>query len=78
MTLAGEFVIDPVNPVANVGCNGKLGSDGPETKAVTHIDSGDKSMVSIYFRPDEGVEQVPEFEVVILKDYATFWTDLSI
>lgn len=76
--ILGEFVIDPVNPVASIECNGKLGSDGPDTKAVTHIDSGDKSVVSIYFRPDEGVEQVPQFDIVILKDYATFWTDLSV
>ena len=74
--VSGEFVQDPTDPVAKLECNGALGSDGADTKAVTHVDGGDKKMVNIYFQSDQGAEVVPEFEVIILKNYSTYWTEL--
>merc|ERR1711892_769031 len=57
----------PGEGVALLDCNGFLGSNGPDFKAVTHLDSSDKYSVSIQFAPDEGVQLQPEFEIVVLR-----------
>ena len=59
-------------------CNGFLGSSGPDTKAVTHTDSSDKLSARIRFLPDEGVQLEPEFEIVILKNFTTFWSEIVV
>ena len=67
-----------MSPVSGLECTGKLGSAGPEYRAVTHVDGGDKTVVRVHFTPDEGVEQEPEFEIIVLKDYSTYWSNLLI
>ena len=59
-------------------------SDGL-TKAVTHKDSDEKKNVVIWFWPglysltanamDE--ESEPDFEIIVVKDYNTFWVDMK-
>ena len=61
-----------------VECTGKFNSDGPDTVAVTHSGPEDKNMVQIVFEQAEGAEQVPEFEVIIVKEYSKYWTDMHI
>eukprot|EP00090_Calanus_glacialis_P018450 TRINITY_DN28632_c0_g1_i1.p1 TRINITY_DN28632_c0_g1~~TRINITY_DN28632_c0_g1_i1.p1 ORF type:complete len:157 (-),score=36.62 TRINITY_DN28632_c0_g1_i1:32-448(-) len=73
---AGEFL--PAEGVAVLECNGFLGSSGPDTKAVTHTDSSDKLSARIRFLPDEGVQLEPEFEIVILKNFTTFWSEIVV
>ena len=75
------FFIYQHNPTATffkVECTGKFNSDGPDTVAVTHSGPEDKNMVQIVFEQAEGAEQVPEFEVIIVKEYSKYWTDMHI
>ena len=68
----------PTEEVALLECNGFLGSNGPDTKAVTHIDSTNKQSVKIQFVPDDGAEMEPEFKIVILKNFTMFWSDIEV
>eukprot|EP00091_Calanus_sinicus_P025376 TRINITY_DN9657_c0_g1_i1.p1 TRINITY_DN9657_c0_g1~~TRINITY_DN9657_c0_g1_i1.p1 ORF type:complete len:152 (-),score=39.32 TRINITY_DN9657_c0_g1_i1:57-512(-) len=72
----GEF--KATHGVAVVECTGALGSAGPGTKAVTHTDSSEKEMVEIEFVPEDGDNMEPEFEIVIARNYTTFWTDIIV
>ena len=72
----GAFL--PTDGVALLECNGLRGSNGPDTKAVTHTDSTDKQSVKIQFVPDDGAEMEPEFKIVILKNFTRFWTDIEL
>ena len=68
----------PTEGVALLECTGFLGSNGPDTKAVTHIDSTNKQSVKIQFVPDDGAEMEPEFKIVILKNFTMFWSDIEV
>ena len=73
----GQFVAG--QGVALLACTGALGSAGPEYKAVTHTDSSEKQMVEIEFEPENpDHEEEPEFEIVILRNYHTFWTEIIV
>ena len=63
---------------AKLKCSGLLGSAGPETRAVTHSSSSEKNLLEIFFQPDLGSEVLPIFDIIILQNYSTFWTDISI
>jgi len=73
---AGVFL--PGEGLVTVECNGFLGSSGPDTTAVTHSHSADKTEVNIRFSPDDGVQQETHFEIVILKNFTTFWSGIVI
>ena len=45
---------------------------------MTHSHGGDKSLVRLVFRPEEGAELEPEFRVIIVKDYFTYWTGITV
>ena len=47
-------------------------------QAVTHSHGGDKSLVRLVFRPEEGAELEPEFRVIIVRDYSTYWTGIKL
>ena len=72
----GEFL--PGENLNVLECTGFLGSRGPDTKAVTHIDATNKLSVTIEFKPDEGALQEPIFEIIVLKNFTTFWTGLTV
>ena len=46
--------------------------------AVSHSHAGDKSLVRLVFRPELGAELEPEFRVIIVRDYSTYWTGISV
>ena len=64
--------------VAGLECSGILGSAGPDSRAVTHTTAQDRNSVVIHFRMEEGAELQPQFDLIILKNYTTFWTDISV
>ena len=45
---------------------------------MTHSHGGDKSLVRLVFRPEEGAELVPEFQVIIVRNYSTYWTGIKV
>ena len=59
-------------------CSGLLGSAGPLTRAVTHTSASQKNVLEIFFQPDLGSEILPRFDIIILQNYSTFWTDISV
>ena len=75
---AGEFLVEEDSQTtARLECSGLLGSAGPETQAVTHRSASEKNVLQIFFLPDLGSELMPQFDIVILQNYSTFWTDIS-
>ena len=47
-------------------------------QAVTHSHGGDKTLVKLVFRPEEGAELEPEFQVIIVRNYSTYWTGIEV
>ena len=76
MSWSGEFITDSL--VTKLECNGLLGSAGSDTRAVTHGQAQDNYNLQILFRPDLGSEFLPEFDIIVLKNYTTFWTDMTV
>ena len=64
--------------MARLECSGILGSAGPDTMAVTHSHAGEKHDVQLLFRPEEGAELDPEFDIIVLRNYTTFWAGITI
>ena len=73
---AGMFLTD--DDVAKVECTGFLGSSGPDTKAVSHKDSSNKMSARIQFMLDTGTLVEPNFDVILLKNFSTFCTDIKL
>ena len=63
---------------ARLECSGLLGSAGPQTQAVTHSSASENNFLEIFFQPDLGSELSPQFDIIILHNYSTFWTDISL
>ena len=76
MSWLGEFIADSL--VTRLECSGLLGSAGPDSQAVTHGQAQDNFSLQITFRPEEGAQLLPEFDIIILKNYTTFWTDITV
>ena len=75
----GEFLVETNSEItARLECSGLLGSAGPDTRAVTHSSASQNNLIQILFQPDLGSELMPDFDIIILKDYSTFWTDISV
>ena len=64
--------------MAKLECSGILGSAGLDTRAVTHSHAGEKHHVQLLFRPEEGAELDPEFDIIVLRNYTTFWAGITI
>ena len=47
-------------------------------QGVTHSNGGDKNLVRLVFRPEEGAELEPEFQVIIVRNYSTYWTGIKV
>ena len=71
----GTFL--PANMTAGMECSGLLGSRGPPHIAVTHTDSSDKQEVELVFQQEEGAQLEPHFDIVVLKNFTTYWTDIK-
>merc|ERR1719234_860273 len=72
----GEF--ETTEDIVSLSCDGSLGSKGAEFSAVTHSSAGSKCALKIFFTSAEGAQQTPEFIVSIVKDYGTYWTEISV
>ena len=68
----------PGDKVVEVECTGFLGSAGNNTRAVTHADSSNKYSAIIQFQQDEGAILEPEFDIVILRNFTTFWSNIRV
>jgi len=59
-------------------CTGEKHSLGPQFKAVTHRNPKQKSNVEAVFRKAQNSQAEPEFDVIIVRHYATFWTGIKV
>jgi len=73
---AGSFEVS--GDLRILECTGESDSLGPEFKAVTHSHPKEKTNVEAVFKKADNSQAEPEFDVIIVRHFDTFWTGIPV